>query len=242
MFQRKIFAKNLNHIREVHNLTITQIAEILKFKSRSSINDFESARTSPSVEILFGIADLFGVSTDWMLGRSSDAYAFNIDTIKRLEATFYSLLMHPSLVKYPERHHFYEASLHLIHSSNLDLLDSNSSKREEFCPAARANILFALQVLLYASQKYYEDGLGLDVNLPTLISTLFLKGKKTEKALAELCHFCYYDVLEFYWNPHPSLESTFKNTIILDISKEPQSLKDLDSKIIYLSKKQASIY
>lgn len=239
MFQREVFAKNLNHIRNTHNLSITQMADILEFKSRSSINDFESARTSPSTEVLYSIADLFGVTTDWLLGRSSGA--FDVINLRRLERTFYSLLVHPSVVEHPERRHFYEVALHLMHSSNLDFLNPNSSKSEEFCPAARANILFALQVLLYCSRKYYEEGSG-DVNLPVLTNTLFSKGKKTEKALAELCHFCYFDVLEYYWNPHPSQESNYKNTIIFDITKEPQSLKELDAKIIYMSKAQANIY
>ena len=268
MFSRKVFAERLILLKTVHNINNGQIADILKLKSRSTVNNLENQETSPSVELLIDIADFFAVSTDWLSGQSEQPY--NLSQLENLEHELYQCL-NTGLTDHPERQFFYYAKIHSLQSNTYYFRKENIAMMGQFCPAARANIIFALRVLLYASEKYYNDGHNLDYNLPTLLHnilnekavkgsekgalsilnktsnllhTIFSMGKKTEKALAELCHFCYFDVLEYYWHPLPkySLKGTYRNEIIFDITKKPQTLKELDAKIDYFSKNEVNIY
>lgn len=241
MFSRSDFAKKFILLRDVHNLSNSLLADLLQLKSRSSVNNLGNQENNPSVDLLTLISDLFGVSADWLIGSSDEIY--NVGKLRSAEKEIYAFLNHPSIVNYPERQFFYGVGIHALQSHTFYFHDDNLSKMEEFCPAARANIIFALKVLLYASTKYYKDGHDANTTpFPSLLYTLFKTGKKTERALAELCFFCYFDILQYYWNPLPFLEHQYKNDIIFNLSKEPQSLQELDSKIKYFSKDQISLY
>ncbi|WP_418627483.1 helix-turn-helix domain-containing protein [Anaerosinus sp.] len=78
MFNQMFFAQNLKLLREIHNLSNADLSELIGLKSRTSISDFEALRTFPSSKVLADIADLFGVSIDWLSGRSNEAYKNDI--------------------------------------------------------------------------------------------------------------------------------------------------------------------
>lgn len=65
------FADRLCNLREAHNLSMDQLADILG-RSKSSINEYEKGRSLPSVNILLKIATYFGVTTDYLIGICDD--------------------------------------------------------------------------------------------------------------------------------------------------------------------------
>lgn len=64
------FAKRLYELRESANLKQTELAEKVALKS-SAISKYEKGLTQPSMETLIKFAELFHVSTDYLLGLSS---------------------------------------------------------------------------------------------------------------------------------------------------------------------------
>ena len=61
--------KNLKNLRKEFDLTQNQIAQKLHI-SQQTYSDYENCKTEPTGEILIEIANLFGVSTDELLGRN----------------------------------------------------------------------------------------------------------------------------------------------------------------------------
>lgn len=66
------FAKRLIALREKNNITQQQLAEKLNI-SRQSLSLYEKAERTINIELLAQIADIFSVSTDYLLGRSDTA-------------------------------------------------------------------------------------------------------------------------------------------------------------------------
>ena len=64
------FAKRLYELRKRANLKQTELAEKIALKS-SAISKYEKGLTQPSMETLIRFAELFHVSTDYLLGISS---------------------------------------------------------------------------------------------------------------------------------------------------------------------------
>lgn len=64
------FGKRLKLIREDHNLSREDLANKLNI-SYSTISKYETNVRFPDQEMLSKIADLFNVSTDYLLGRSN---------------------------------------------------------------------------------------------------------------------------------------------------------------------------
>ncbi len=64
------FGQRLKHIRENNNLTRDDLANELNI-SYSTISKYETNVRFPDQEMLCKIADLFNVTTDYLLGRSN---------------------------------------------------------------------------------------------------------------------------------------------------------------------------
>ena len=66
------FRERLNHLmfsaHKVQRLTNKEIAQDLGI-SQSAMQYYKSGKTLPGAEILLKLADYFGVSTDYLLGR-----------------------------------------------------------------------------------------------------------------------------------------------------------------------------
>jgi transcriptional regulator with XRE-family HTH domain len=58
------FPEKLRTLRKRHTLTQQQLADQLGITSGVYISDLESGKRRPGVELLFKIADLFGVTAD----------------------------------------------------------------------------------------------------------------------------------------------------------------------------------
>ena len=76
--------KNLKKLREQNNLSQAALAEALHI-SPQTVYAYEVGKTVPSVPILQVIADFFGTSTDYLLGRSTFQYPAT-DLAKHLTA------------------------------------------------------------------------------------------------------------------------------------------------------------
>ncbi len=63
-----IIAGKLRSLRENKRWTQQQVAQLLRI-DRSAYAYYETAKTFPSLVLLVDIADLYGVSTDYLLGR-----------------------------------------------------------------------------------------------------------------------------------------------------------------------------
>lgn len=66
----KIFQQRLLEQRKLNNMTQTQVANYLGISQPSYIR-YENGGSEPSFENLVKIADLFDVTTDYLLGRTN---------------------------------------------------------------------------------------------------------------------------------------------------------------------------
>lgn len=65
------FSSNLSSLRQKNHLTLDSLGKILGITNQA-VSRLEKGKSSPSVDVLFSIADYFNVSTDWLLGRTDD--------------------------------------------------------------------------------------------------------------------------------------------------------------------------
>lgn len=75
------FGEILKNIRKEKNITQEELAKVLNMK-RTSISGYETGRKEPDFGTLNKIADYFGVSMDFLLGRSTIKY--NMDELKKI--------------------------------------------------------------------------------------------------------------------------------------------------------------
>lgn len=64
-----MFGKILRQLRKERGLTQAELASVLHLDA-SSISKYEKADVSPSAEVLLKAAQYFGVSTDYLLGKT----------------------------------------------------------------------------------------------------------------------------------------------------------------------------
>ncbi len=88
MFDREIFSNRLKCLRIAHNLSSSQLAILLNFKSKGSIGNLESGKAAPLTDSLIEMADLFAVSLDWLVGRSNLPYTDELMT--EIESNFWN--------------------------------------------------------------------------------------------------------------------------------------------------------
>lgn len=61
----------IRELRRAHNLTQVEFANRLSV-AKQTVSNWENDNIQPSIDMLMKIADCFGVSTDYLLGRSND--------------------------------------------------------------------------------------------------------------------------------------------------------------------------
>ena len=64
-------AERIKELREANGMTQTGMAKKLSV-TRSTVNAWEMGTNKPSIDKLSDIADLFQVTTDFLIGRSSE--------------------------------------------------------------------------------------------------------------------------------------------------------------------------
>jgi transcriptional regulator with XRE-family HTH domain len=75
-----MLGQRLKKLRQAKNHTQQQIADLLKI-NRVTYTQYELDKREPDNAILSLLADFFGVSTDYLLGRTDDAQAHKITTM-----------------------------------------------------------------------------------------------------------------------------------------------------------------
>ena len=66
-------ARKFKEARQMHKLTIAEAAERLCVSS-AALSTWESEKKSPTLDNLIGMAKLYGVTTDYLLGRSNEPH------------------------------------------------------------------------------------------------------------------------------------------------------------------------
>lgn len=61
----------IRELRQAHNLTQVELANNLSV-AKQTVSNWENDNIQPSIDMLVKIADFFGVTTDYLLGRSND--------------------------------------------------------------------------------------------------------------------------------------------------------------------------
>lgn len=61
----------IKELRTAHGLTQVEFAQKLSV-SKQAVSNWENNNIQPSVDMLVKVADYFGVSTDYLLGRDND--------------------------------------------------------------------------------------------------------------------------------------------------------------------------
>lgn len=71
------FGEMLAELRQDANLTQKELADKL-FVSKGTVSNYENGVHYPDIDKLIALADLFGVSTDYLLGRSHSALPVDV--------------------------------------------------------------------------------------------------------------------------------------------------------------------
>lgn len=88
--------ERLRSLREQRRLTQAQLAEALD-SSQQRIQHYEAGTRTPSIEFVDRLAEFFGVSVDYIMGRTD--YPYGVDT-SYIDAALYK---DPSLRKFWEK-------------------------------------------------------------------------------------------------------------------------------------------
>jgi transcriptional regulator with XRE-family HTH domain len=72
------FGDKLRYLRHRHTLTQTDLARWLVLVSQSHISQLESHHKTPSLEVVLRVADVFGITTDYLL---RDTIPPDLDTL-----------------------------------------------------------------------------------------------------------------------------------------------------------------
>ena len=71
-------------LRKERGYTQEQLSDFLNL-TRSAISNYELGLNEPSLDTMVAIANLYGVSLDWLMGRTNLRYNFNLENKENLE-------------------------------------------------------------------------------------------------------------------------------------------------------------
>ena len=71
-------------LRKEHGYTQEQLSDFLNL-TRSAVSNYELGINEPSLDTMVAIANLYGVSLDWLMGRTNLRYNFNLEDKENLE-------------------------------------------------------------------------------------------------------------------------------------------------------------
>lgn len=80
----------LYELRTEKNLSQRALAKVIRV-SQATYNNWENEKTQPSIEQLIELADFFGVSVDYLIGRTNEGLQTNIPTGNEMLSSFLSL-------------------------------------------------------------------------------------------------------------------------------------------------------
>ena len=68
-----MLSERIRQLRLARSLSQVELANCLNV-SKQSVSNWENDNIQPSIDMLVKIADFFGVSTDYLLGRTTERY------------------------------------------------------------------------------------------------------------------------------------------------------------------------
>ncbi|CAH8722059.1 helix-turn-helix transcriptional regulator [Paenibacillus melissococcoides] len=68
---RTNFSSRLKELRKINNVSLDSLKDNIGI-TKAALSQFENRTSSPSIKTLISIADFFGVSTDYLLGRTDN--------------------------------------------------------------------------------------------------------------------------------------------------------------------------
>jgi transcriptional regulator with XRE-family HTH domain len=80
--------QRIRHLRESHIHSQVQLSDILGIGNHT-LSRYENGQREPELTTLCKIAGVYGVTTDYLLGREDEAITFNPETDKALEIYSY---------------------------------------------------------------------------------------------------------------------------------------------------------
>ncbi len=126
------FSKNIFVLRKTYLFTLEEFAVLIGLKGRGSLGTLENAKNPPSFDTLLNIADVFGVSIDWLVGNSNIPYTHH--SVKNAEDKFFDYVLRID-------------NKNICKLTIKDYLEPEY-RMSNFSLGIRANILVLLRVLL----------------------------------------------------------------------------------------------
>ena len=115
------FSENLKMLREKHGFTQQRLADALHV-TKNSISHYERNISMPDIDILCGMADIFDVSLDYLLGRT-DYNLPNHLLKKRIEKNTTSGQLLESVIRLDSNHSAdLVKMLHYIEADNNNIM------------------------------------------------------------------------------------------------------------------------
>ncbi|MDD4835072.1 MAG: helix-turn-helix transcriptional regulator [Lutispora sp.] len=72
MFSKEAFSERVKMLRISRNLSQVELAKIVGFSYSSAIGDIERGRRTTPIDKIVALADYFGVSVDYLIGRTNN--------------------------------------------------------------------------------------------------------------------------------------------------------------------------
>lgn len=86
-----MLSKQIKSLRITHNMTQVELAKKLNI-TKQAVSNWENDNIQPSIDMLVKLADFFGVSTDYLLGRDATNY-INVEGLSKEETAHIHLII-----------------------------------------------------------------------------------------------------------------------------------------------------
>lgn len=139
------FSQRLRILREIHGLSLSDMASILCINSKVNVNRWELEKNWPSTDVLINLSNKFGVSLDWLIGRSNEPYDIYV-----LEHIEHNLLN--------ETYDYNNEKIYLVRDFEwmTEEYKDSSLREKNYSFVVRANIIFLFQQYLTYKKKEFE--------------------------------------------------------------------------------------
>lgn len=136
------FSQRLRILREIHGLSLSDMASILCINSKVNVNRWELEKNWPSTDVLINLSNKFGVTLDWLIGRSNKPYDLQV-----LEHIEHNLLL--------ETFDYNDEKIYLVRDFEwmTEEYRDPSLREKNYSSVVRANIIFLFQQYLAYKKK-----------------------------------------------------------------------------------------
>ncbi len=83
--------ENIKHLRLSHGMNQVEFAKLINV-TKQCVSNWENDNVLPSIEMLVKIADVFNVTTDYLLGRN-EKYLLDVSELKEDQIAHISLII-----------------------------------------------------------------------------------------------------------------------------------------------------